>query len=230
MYILLIETSTERGVIACLNQLEVVFAQELPFGSAQSKFLMPELAAAMEDLDVSPTELTCIGVGIGPGSYTGIRMGVSVAQALSFSWNLPLIGVCSLDGFVPTENNIAFAAIIDAKIGGAYVRKGYRSDEGVRYLSEPILSPLEDIKNILTDEVSHLVSPSYQTLKAKLDALYPNNPWQWEERPPSVEALAFSVEAAYQRGLWKEPGQPIDLLYLRETEAEREKKRQADKS
>lgn len=212
---LLIETSTERGVIVCLENQQILFSEELPFGLNQSKFLIPALVK-------HPVEnLSCIGVGIGPGSYTGIRIGVSVAQALAYVWKIPLIGVCSLDGFVPEQDG-GFAAILDARIGGAYVRKGIKEGNQVRYLSEPQVCPLEELKGFLGDS-THLITPFAENIKNKMDALYPDNGWIWEERGPEVGILGGIVESLYKQGAWNKRGH-LDLLYLRETEAERNRK------
>ncbi|CUI17505.1 putative peptidase [Candidatus Protochlamydia naegleriophila] len=217
---LIIETSTERGLLAGVQGDEILFSEELPFGPNQSRFLMPKLAAILQANGWKGSDLTCLGVGIGPGSYTGIRIGAAVAQTLAYTWNVPLVGVPSLDGFVPSQKNVTFAAIIDARIGGAYIRKGYYSDRGIQYLSEPLICPLEEL-DCLAD-VKVLVSSSSHSLKNKLSHLYPDQTWEWEEKAPAAWALARSIRSAYQQGLWKQRGH-LDLLYLRETEAEREK-------
>jgi tRNA threonylcarbamoyl adenosine modification protein YeaZ len=185
---------------------------------------MPKLAEFLQTSNLNTKDLTFIGVGIGPGSYTGIRVGVSVAQSLSYSWKIPIVGVSSLDGFIPSQKDVIFAAMIDARIGGAYTRKGILTSEGVNYLSEPAIYPLSDIGFFLQD-VKILVTPSSQSLKLKLDQQYSHQAWEWEEKAPSCDALATRVKMAYQQGLWKNKGH-LDLLYLRETEAEREKKKQ----
>lgn len=213
---LLIETSTERGIVACVEDQCILFVEELPFGLNQSKHLIPDLAKHPFD----PKTLTCIGVGIGPGSYTGIRIGVSVAQALAYAWKLPLVGTCSLDAFIPEQTG-SFAAILDARIGGAYVRKGMKTANSIEYSTPPEVWPLEDLKAFLKD-VTILVSPHTKVIKSKIDLLYPDNTWIWQETSPSIPAFSQSVAQSYLEGSWKKEGH-LDLLYLRETEAEREK-------
>jgi tRNA threonylcarbamoyladenosine biosynthesis protein TsaB len=219
---LLIETSTERGVIACVEDEKILFCEELPFGLNQSKHLIPDLAKH----SIDPKKIDCLGVGIGPGSYTGIRIGVSVAQALAFAWNLPLVGVCSLNAFVPSEQGL-FAAILDARIGGAYVRKGIKKAKGVEYLSVPEVCPLDNLGKLLMD-VTVLVSPHIKMIKSKLDQLYPANSWNWEEVSPSVIHFSQSVSKEYLQGNWIKEGH-LELMYLRETEAEREKSKRDTK-
>jgi tRNA threonylcarbamoyladenosine biosynthesis protein TsaB len=223
MRFLLIETCTERGVIAYGNQNEILFTRELPFGPSQSKYLMPYLTEALHSFGFPPS-LDAIGVGIGPGSYTGIRLGVSVAQALAYSWKIPLVGVSSLEGFVPSVSCRQYAAILDARIGGAYFQKGRIDEEGVLHKSAPQVASLEEIGPFLED-ATHLVTPFAKSLQAKLKQCYPESNWIWEESSPSVPALLQSIEQAYREGKTITPPDQLNLLYLRQTEAEREKAR-----
>lgn len=229
MRILLIDTSTERGIIACGHHADILFVKELPFGTAQSKFLMPLLEEALCTIGLSPpAEL--IGVGIGPGSYTGIRLGAAVAQSLAYSWKLPLVGVSSLEGFVPSNPSaqLSYAAILDARIGGVYYQKGYVDDEGILQRNHPQMASLEEAGRDLK-EVSHFVAPSVKSLQIKLKQKYPEQQWIWEERAPSAAALLKSVEQRYLQGNFVFPPEHLELLYLRQTEAEREKAQRQQK-
>lgn len=208
----IIDTSTERGLIAFVENHRVYFAKELPFGYNQSKSLMPELQKACEMLQLTASQIDCIGVGVGPGSYTGIRIGVAVAKALSYAWYVPLIGFCSLEGFIPKED-ACFAAIIDAKIGGAYLLKGELVQGKVHYLSQPEVTPLDQLGEKLQN-TPILVTPNCQILKGKVESLYPQAAWQWEETAPSAEHIRSIVRAKYEKGEGSFDGS-VELLYLR---------------
>lgn len=213
MHILLIETATERGVIAYGHQEQLLMACDLPFGLRQSHHLMTTLVSALAPWGGRPP-LDCIAVGVGPGSYTGIRMGVSVAQTLAAVWQVPLVPLSSLVGFVPPVSGISYATVVDARIGGIYVQKGEER--------APQLAPLPEAWEQLR-AVSHLVTPSIAPLKRRLGGI-PEATWTWHEVAPSPEVLYR--EAVYQLQQGKEvlPPAPLPLLYLRETEAERVKK------
>ncbi len=226
MRILLIDTCTERGIIAYGNQTESVFVIELPFGPAQSKFLMPYLSEALKSLGLLPP-VDLIGVGIGPGSYTGIRLGAAVAQSLAYSWKIPLVGVSSLEGFVPSIPSIpspllSYAAVLDARIGGVYYQTGSVDQAGTLHRNPPKVASLEEAGKDLR-EVTHFVTPLAKSLQIKLKHYYPNQQWIWEEKAPSAHALLKSVEQSYLQGNFVISPGHLDLLYLRQTEAEREK-------
>lgn len=211
----ILETSTERGVLALAKDQEILFSKELPVGYNQSKFLMPELAQIMQSIDRTTMPLNAISVGIGPGSYTGIRIGAAVAKALAYAWELPLIGFCTLEAFIPNEEG-DFAAIIDAKMSGAYVLKGRRDSAGqVRYNGSPFVCPLDQLRKEL-EGISLLVTPYAKNLKPKVDHLHAEASWEWQEVPPSISHMSALVIEKYERKEWHEGGQ-IPLLYLRES-------------
>lgn len=214
MRLLLIETSTERGLIAYLKDCHLLFLKEFPFGLNQSQYLVPDLSEALSNF-VFLKELDVIGVGVGPGSYTGIRLGVSVAQALAYSWKLPIVGVPTLNGFIPQKEGVSFAAVLDARIGGIYFRKGWKDKEGhVFYEGDCRVLPLEEAVKQL-EGVTHLVTPSAGQLQKKLKNYSIYSQWTWEERSPLAEALAKSVEELYESKKIYPPA-PLELLYLRQ--------------
>lgn len=225
---LIIETSTEKGLIACLENGEILFVKEFPCGQNQSKYLMAELEKCVKSGGIVLNQLSCIGVGIGPGSYTGIRVGVSVAQGLAYSWNIPLVGVSSLNGFVPKEDNRPFAAIIDARMGGVYLRKGITGSNGIQFTTEPEVCALDQLPKLL-DQTSLFITPNRHSLQNKVDALLFDRQLTWEERYPCVLSLANSIQAALVRGESISAGS-LKLMYLRKTEAERQKEQSSNSS
>lgn len=223
MRYLVIDTCTERGVIAYGSQDKILFERELPFGFNQSKFLLPWLREELKPYGPLP-ELNGVGAGIGPGSYTGIRIGVAAAQALAYSWRVPLIGVSSLQGYVPSVSPVSFAVVLDARIGGLYFQKGsYGPNDKVHYEGDPQVCSLEEA-GIHLGGVSHLVSPSVKSIQDKLDRLYPDNKWIWQEKGPSARIQLKHLEEKFVRGETVMPPQHLDLLYLRQTEAERQQR------
>src|SRR5262249_52696695 len=138
MPLLIIETSTEQGCAAIVANGKVTFLAQIPTGLQNSTYLLPEIQRGLQLLDMDPQQLHSIAVGIGPGSYTGIRVGAIVAKTLSFALKKPLIGICSLKCFTPTLEGY-FAVLIDAKIGGVYVLKGLKKGSSIQYLDDPLL-------------------------------------------------------------------------------------------
>src|SRR5436190_119391 len=65
--------------------------------NAHAEVLTTLIDAVLRDTDTSFHRIDAVGVGIGPGPFTGLRVGVVTAAALADAWKLPAFGVCSLD-------------------------------------------------------------------------------------------------------------------------------------
>lgn len=220
MRTLIIETSTERGLLALVEDRFIVFSHEFPFGYNQSKFLMPELYQRLQGLGVKGID--CIAVGIGPGSYTGIRVAAAVAKALAYAWKIPLIGIPTLHAFIPSLGHQGpFAVLIDAKIGGVYFVKGRMDNGNIHYLIPPSVCAVEALGCHLTDD-SLIVTPAQKALNEKLDRHYPGNAWIWLEVSPSPLHIAERAAEKYRNHEWSPALCQLDLLYLRKTQAELE--------
>ena len=103
-HILSIETSTSICSIALHTDGEYVDS-EVNFGKgAHSELLVRMISELLARTGVSPSQLDSIAVSEGPGSYTGLRIGVSTAKGLAYAWDLPLISI-------PTMRLLAYAAI-----------------------------------------------------------------------------------------------------------------------
>lgn len=222
MYTLVIETSTERGIVALLKGSSLVQSSHLPFGYSQSNHLLPYIQNLFVSAKISPHEIDLIGVGIGPGSYTGIRVGAAVAKTIAYACRKPLAGICTLEAFIPQDYTGPFAAIIDAKISGCYLLKGHYTGEKAIYDSKPQVVALDALQHEISQDTL-LVTPYAQNLKAKVDAACPNNMWKWVELPPCPTQLG-SLARVDGGSLDAQ----LDLLYLRETQAEVEKKLKKD--
>lgn len=214
MFSLIIDTSTEKGCLAFFDGQQVLFQGQFPFGLNHSKYLLSEMDRGLKNLGRSAQELDYIAVGIGPGSYTGMRVGVITAKSLVFALNKPLVTFCSLEAFLPKQKG-TFAAILDAKIGGAYVLKD--KDK------QPQIISLSNLGAYLSD-VKILVTPNMSVIKKKVEELYPKNSWVWEEGDPQPLHLCQLSAEKFARGDYSD-GKHVELLYLRKTQAELELRR-----
>jgi tRNA threonylcarbamoyladenosine biosynthesis protein TsaB len=86
-YLSLALWSEEKGLLAS-------FAENI--GRDQAKRIILELDHLFQKANVTPSHLTGLGVGVGPGSYTGVRVGIASAKALAKGLKIPLIGVNTL--------------------------------------------------------------------------------------------------------------------------------------
>ncbi|MBM7543239.1 tRNA (adenosine(37)-N6)-threonylcarbamoyltransferase complex dimerization subunit type 1 TsaB [Amphibacillus cookii] len=97
MTVLAIDTSNDAMGIA-LYQNDQVIAEYVSINkNKHSTRLMPAIVQLMKDANVKPRALTKIVTAKGPGSYTGVRIGLSVAKTMAWSLQIPIVGISSLE-------------------------------------------------------------------------------------------------------------------------------------
>lgn len=128
-----IETSADLGGVALADD-EGVIAEELTKRRLNhSEELVKLIDTALKDLQSGLDDLNGVAVSIGPGSFTGLRVGLATAKGLCLSKGLPLMGIPSLDALASMcpESTLPVHAIIDAKRGEVYW-SSYRYQSGMQ--------------------------------------------------------------------------------------------------
>lgn len=97
MLVLGIETSTTNASVAIGSATEVVAAYQLGRGKNQSEMLVPSIERMLADAGLTYSQLGGIAVGLGPGLFTGLRVGVATAKALAQTLGIFIVGMSSLD-------------------------------------------------------------------------------------------------------------------------------------
>ena len=143
--------------------------------------------------------LSFIGISIGPGFYTSIRIGATIAKTLSFAANIPLISFCHLIGYVPKKDG-PFLIISNAKAKERfYILQGVKKENTIKYRT--FFCNSTDLNNHL-EKKSTLISSDPEI---KID--------NFLHIPFSLERLAEHVfEKFTSKKFQKE--QNLDLLYL----------------
>ncbi|EAC3131170.1 tRNA (adenosine(37)-N6)-threonylcarbamoyltransferase complex dimerization subunit type 1 TsaB [Listeria monocytogenes] len=120
--ILGMDTSSDTMTIALFNEGVVLGEYTTNLKKNHSVRLLPAISALMEECGVKPTDLEKIAVAKGPGSYTGLRIGVTVAKTMAWDAGIPIVGISSLA--LLAENGLYFpgkvVALMDARRGNVY--------------------------------------------------------------------------------------------------------------
>ena len=98
MLVLAVESATNVASAALVSGTQVVAEFNLNDSKTHSEKLMPLVAQVMEFSGVSLQDLDGIAVSIGPGSFTGLRIGLASVKALAFFYDKPVVGIPTLDG------------------------------------------------------------------------------------------------------------------------------------
>jgi tRNA threonylcarbamoyladenosine biosynthesis protein TsaB len=122
MKALAIDTSNFALGIALAEETSVVGEYITNINKNHSLRVMPAIQSLLKDCDIKPSELEKIVVARGPGSYTGVRIGVTIAKTLAWTLGIPLTGVSSLE--VVAANSRYFkgyvSPLFDARRGQIY--------------------------------------------------------------------------------------------------------------
>lgn len=122
MPILAIDTATVVSSVAIADEKKLHAELTLQTKLTHSETLMPHVQQLMNMADVKRSDLTAVAVGIGPGSFTGLRIGLAAAKAMSYALNIPLVGVSTMEtlAWQYPAPGVTIIPIIDAQKGNVY--------------------------------------------------------------------------------------------------------------
>jgi tRNA threonylcarbamoyladenosine biosynthesis protein TsaB len=146
MLVLGIDTATAIGSVGLIEGDKVIAEYVLNVVETHSARLMPALDEMMRRASVDVRDLNAIAVTRGPGSFTGVRVGVATAKGLAFALKKPIVGVISLDvlafGLRFAERLIC--PMLDARRGEVYAAI-YRGGDRLRRVSDYLCCPVEKV-------------------------------------------------------------------------------------
>jgi tRNA threonylcarbamoyladenosine biosynthesis protein TsaB len=144
MKLLAIETATPGSSVAVVEDRRTLAAASRIDRMGHATFLVPAIDFCFDQVGWSPDDLDAVAVDVGPGLYTGIRVGLATAQGLAAAFGIPIIPVASVDALAleaKTGHRMIWA-VVDARRGEFAVAR-YRPVPGgvVREFSTELMSP-----------------------------------------------------------------------------------------
>jgi len=207
-----IDTSTRKGIL-CLGGGRKIIATQVLSDRLFSEQIFPALDALIKKSKLKAQDIQAIVVSLGPGSFTGLRIGVSLAKSLAYALEIPLVGVSTLDA-------LAFSAPLKGLIcplleayGNQYYAQFYQISEAkLTRLSEPLFLPLEKIieekENLTSNKVSFVIRDAEIIDKSKRAKQLP---FVLSETSSLVNALLRLGEERIQEGRIETPSHLIPL-------------------
>ncbi len=138
MLVLGIETSTPQASVAIGSEQGVVASVLVSRGATHNEFLLPATQFCLDKAGLSFRNLGGIAVSLGPGLYTGMRVGMATAKALAHALSLPIVGMASLDlvAYEVRYSPKVICAVLDAKRKEVFYAFYRASPGGIQRMSE----------------------------------------------------------------------------------------------
>ena len=167
MKYLFIDTCTSHLVVSTIIDDKIVSYFNQKIDKGMSNYILPEIERQLKDNNLEASNVDAIFVSNGPGSFTGIRVGLTIAKVYAWSLNIKVIPISSLEVLASTKTDKNNLAIMDARRG--YVFLGaYDKDLNQIIKDSYILFNKDDYKdyNIISyDDIENKIEPDIDILK-----------------------------------------------------------------
>jgi len=180
MRVLAIDTALEACSAAVLDtdHRAIVATESLAMRKGHAEAVMPLIARVMDRAQIEFKELDRIAVTTGPGSFTGLRVGISAARGIALAAGKPAIGLTTLAGFaaphIAEDDLRPVVAAIDARHGHVYLQS---FGLGGRTLVAPKIAPLRDAVRAALAGQARVVGTAADMIAAA---------WPKAEPPPAL--------------------------------------------
>jgi tRNA threonylcarbamoyl adenosine modification protein YeaZ len=183
MRVLAIDTALAACSAAVLDTEHggIVAAESLPMTRGHAEALMPLIARVMDQAGLAFTDLDRVAVTTGPGSFTGLRVGIAAARGIALATGKSAVGLSTLFAYaapqMAADDRIPVVAAIDARHGHVYLQV---FGPGGRTPSAPRLAPLREAVQAASAAPACIVGSAAQSVAAGLS--------QADAQPAAVDA------------------------------------------
>lgn len=226
MKILAVDTSSKLCSVAILEDKNLIKKLELDNGLTHSETLMPLIQQLLNECSLSLNNIDLLVSDVGPGSFTGIRIGVSSCKAFSDSLNIPCVGISSLEVLAYNiQNDGIICSTIDCKNNNCYFALYELNSGNYNVLIEPCVKSVNDVLDLLNSQYyNKCISFVGDGIPSeKLHSIYDNN--ADSEVTKNIISSYLNVEnlgtAGYKKFINnKKIGEEILPLYLKKPQAQ----------
>ena len=169
MKILGIDTSTMAANVSVIEDDKLICEYTINTKKTHSQKLMPMIENMLNLSDISIKDIEAIAICVGPGSFTGLRIGMATAKAMSHVNNIPIVGVNSLEVLATNMDlcNRKICSILDAQRNQVYTGKYIIENGELKELEEISINPIDDLLKELEESLDNWVILGEATYKYK---------------------------------------------------------------
>lgn len=151
MKVLAIDTATAVGSVALMEDEKLLGEYSINNKKTHSQKLMVMIDEIMKALDIKPSDIDVFAASIGPGSFTGLRIGVTTAKALAYATNKPLVGVPTLDALAYNivTSEFVICPILDARNSQVFTALYEVRDRGFERITEYMGIPVSELVQLI---------------------------------------------------------------------------------
>jgi tRNA threonylcarbamoyladenosine biosynthesis protein TsaB len=219
--ILGIETATPQISVAIGGHEGVIGLVEIARGRRHAETLVPAIEFLGAQTGITLDELGVIAVDIGPGLFTGMRVGLAAAKALAQALRIPMIGLSSLDllAFPHRLSDRVVVPIVDARKGEIFSAMYRQVPGGLQQVAPPTVGTVDELVADLLARSQEVLCVGDGALRYREEICEGYHCEFADEASPSAGPL---VQLAHAKALREEWAQPADIhpLYLRAPDAE----------
>jgi tRNA threonylcarbamoyladenosine biosynthesis protein TsaB len=223
MLILGIETATERVSVAIGGHEGVLGMFEVTRGRRHAETLTPAIDFVCRQADVTLDEISVVAVDVGPGLFTGMRVGLAAGKAIAQALRVPMIAISSLDllAYPLRRTDKVIAAVIDARKGEIFYALYRQVPGGIQRVSEPTAGRVDDLIADLLARSQEVVCVGDGAIRYRdeISAGYRVEIAEQFFAYPSSAPLVQLAHAKALREEWVNPWE-VEALYLRKPDAE----------
>lgn len=160
MICLFLDTSSENLIVYLMKDSNILYEKNIVAIKDHSTYLLSTIEESFKQANINKKDLNKIIVGIGPGSFTGTRIAITVAKVLAFSLNIDIYSISSLEEFIYSIDGYDYyVPIIEEKNNNLYFSI---FDKDKNRVVEDSYSNLETLYNILDNYKGNIVLISNQ--------------------------------------------------------------------
>jgi tRNA threonylcarbamoyladenosine biosynthesis protein TsaB len=208
--LLALDTSTSTASLALFDGTQVLSETTWLAGREHSTRLLIEVETALERVGRVPAELTGLVVARGPGSFTGVRVALSVAKGIAGGFGIPAWGVNSLDvlALAAGPSQLPVRAVLEAG-RGRYATALYVE---ARSVEDPRLATLDELEGLLVD-ATLVIGELREDARERLEGL---EQVRLAPRAASARRAGFLAELGWCMAQRGDPGDAhsLDALYI----------------